>query len=69
MKTANLRVLREARFWSQADLAQHSGVSRQTICRLEAGLADARFKTVRLLASALRVEPGQLLIETQGACS
>ncbi len=35
-----LRVLRAQRRWSQADLAQHVGVSRQTINAIETGKYD-----------------------------
>lgn len=51
MKNA-LRVLREARDWTQADLALHLGVSRQTVNALEAGRYDPSlplaFKIARL---------------------
>ena len=36
----SLRELREARDWTQADLAVHLGVSRQTVNALEAGRYD-----------------------------
>lgn len=36
----NLRDLREERDWTQADLALHLGVSRQTVNALEAGRYD-----------------------------
>ena len=36
----NLRVLRAERDWSQADLAERLGVSRQTINALETGKYD-----------------------------
>jgi len=35
-----LRVLRAQRNWSQADLAKHLGVSRQTINAIETGKYD-----------------------------
>lgn len=35
--TNRLRVLRAARGWSQADLAQRLGVSRQTVNAIETG--------------------------------
>ncbi|MEZ4239889.1 MAG: helix-turn-helix transcriptional regulator [Myxococcota bacterium] len=35
-----LRVLRAERRWSQAELAQHLGVSRQTVHAIEAGKYD-----------------------------
>lgn len=36
----NLRVLRAARDWSQSDLAERLGVSRQTVNALETGKYD-----------------------------
>ena len=36
----HLRVLRAEREWSQADLAERSGVSRQTINAIETGKYD-----------------------------
>jgi putative transcriptional regulator len=48
----NLRVLRAERDWSQADLADHLGVSRQTVNALETGKYDPSlplaFKIARL---------------------
>jgi putative transcriptional regulator len=35
-----LHVLRAERDWTQADLAQHLGVSRQTVNSIETGRAD-----------------------------
>ena len=47
-----LRVLRAERDWSQADLAEHLGVSRQTVNALETGKYDPSlplaFKLARL---------------------
>jgi putative transcriptional regulator len=48
----NLRVLRAERNWSQADLAEQLGVSRQTVNALETGKYDPSlplaFKIARL---------------------
>jgi putative transcriptional regulator len=48
----NLRVLRAERDWSQADLADQLGVSRQTVNALETGKYDPSlplaFKIARL---------------------
>lgn len=60
-KLDRLRQVREARFLTQADLAERSGVSRQTINRLEQGEIEARFKTLRQLADALEVQPATLI--------
>ena len=47
-----LRVLRAQRDWSQADLAEHLGVSRQTVNAIETGKYDPSlplaFKIARL---------------------
>ena len=38
--TNHLRVLRAERRWSQAELAEHLGVSRQTVNAIETGKYD-----------------------------
>ncbi len=52
--------MRERRFWSQEELAKHAGVSRATIYKAEGGAGVAP-KTGRALATALGVEPDELL--------
>lgn len=49
----NVRRAREARGWSQADLAARSGVPRATVSRVEAGDANPSFHAVLSLAAAL----------------
>jgi transcriptional regulator with XRE-family HTH domain len=49
-----IRELRQARGWSQFDLANASGVSNTAISRLERGIAVNR-STFRLLCIALNV--------------
>ena len=56
----NLRTLRLARFFSQAELARRSGVHAITITRLETGRTAPSTRTVRALATALEVPPDQL---------
>jgi transcriptional regulator with XRE-family HTH domain len=53
----NLRLFRGL---SGADLAERSGVSLETISRLENGHHKPRQKTIEKLAAALRVKPEQL---------
>ena len=49
-----LRALREAREWSQAQLAKTSGICKERISRLECGHTnDPRASTLRRLAMAL----------------
>lgn len=56
-----LRRLREEAALSQRDLSERSGVSQDTITRLETGSRKAQHKTVRKLAAALNVEPKVLV--------
>ena len=56
----NLRRIRLARFFSQAELARRSGVHAITIARLEGGTTAPSTRTVRRLAEALGVPAGEL---------
>jgi transcriptional regulator with XRE-family HTH domain len=56
----NLRRIRLSKFFSQAELARRSGVHTVTIARLEAGATAPSTRTVRALAEALGVAPGEL---------
>jgi transcriptional regulator with XRE-family HTH domain len=57
----NLRRARLTRFWSQTELAEKANVSRATIARVELGGYVPQLKTIRRLAEALSVEPGELV--------
>jgi transcriptional regulator with XRE-family HTH domain len=57
----NLRRARLARFWSQSELAERSGVSRATIARVELGEYLPQLRTIRRLAEALQVPPQELV--------
>ncbi len=61
----SLRRLRIEKFLTQDELAERSGVGSATIHRLENGTA-ARLTTIRKLAGALGVEPGQLIQSESG---
>ena len=61
-----LRYWRQRRSLSQEELEQASGVSRSTIIKLEAG-RPAWPRTIRKLATALRVKPEELLALTDPA--
>ena len=56
----NLRRLRLERFLSQGDLARRAGMHPVTLTRLEAGSGAPSTRSVRALAEALDVEPGEL---------
>lgn len=56
-----LAQLRDARGWSQEDLARRADVSTKTISRFENGRHDGRRGTVRQIVEALGVEESDLL--------
>ncbi len=55
-----LRRLRLEHFFSQAELARRSRVHAVTITRLETGRTAPSTRTVRALAEALGIQPGEL---------
>jgi transcriptional regulator with XRE-family HTH domain len=59
-----LKELRRERVLSLRELEEKSGVSYNTIWRLEDGRQGAHPRTVRRLAVALGVEPKELIQET-----
>jgi transcriptional regulator with XRE-family HTH domain len=61
MDLPHLRDLRRRAVMSQEDLAEKSGVARDTISKLETGQRGAYPSTIRKLAAGLEVEPGMLL--------
>ena len=58
-----LKKLRNRRLWLIGDLAEESGVHRNTISKLENERSGAYPETIRKLAEALDVEPTELLEE------
>jgi len=56
-----VRQLREAQFLSMAELATLAGISKNTLFRVETGNYSAIPRTVRKLAEALGVAPGELV--------
>jgi len=65
VNVARLRELRRHRVLSMRDLEQRSGVSYNTIWRLENGLTGAHPRTLRKLADVLDVDPSELLKEEE----
>jgi DNA-binding XRE family transcriptional regulator len=59
--TDKLKELRRRRVLSMRELEELSGVSHNTIWRIEAGRQGAHPRTIRKLAEALGVEPEELL--------
>jgi transcriptional regulator with XRE-family HTH domain len=58
-----LKELRRERVFSLRELEEKSGVSHNTIWRIEDGRQGAHPRTVRKLAEALGVEPSELVKE------
>ena len=61
MDLPHLRNLRRRAVMSQEDLAEKSGVARDTISKLETGRRKAYPVTIRKLAVGLEVEPRMLV--------
>jgi transcriptional regulator with XRE-family HTH domain len=61
MDLPRLRRIRQGAVMSQEELAERSGVARDTISKLETGRRGAYPSTIRKLAAGLEVRP-QLLI-------
>jgi transcriptional regulator with XRE-family HTH domain len=59
--TEKLKELRRRRVLSMRELEERSGVSHNTIWRIESDRQGAHPRTVRKLAEALGVEPEELL--------
>ena len=57
----HLRSFRQRAIMSQEELAERSGVARDTISKLESGRRKAYPTTIRKLAAGLDVEPRLLL--------
>ena len=51
---AQVRAARALLGWSQGDLAERAGISKQSVNRIESGNMDARFLTVSALGDAGR---------------
>jgi transcriptional regulator with XRE-family HTH domain len=59
-----VKILREAKRWTQQELASKSGISVTTISRYEnARVAMFSAKALDGLASALEVDPGLLIVK------
>jgi transcriptional regulator with XRE-family HTH domain len=61
-----LRELRRLRVLTLRELEEESGVSYNTIWRLENGYREARPSTIRKLAAALGVEASELVVTGEG---
>jgi transcriptional regulator with XRE-family HTH domain len=57
----NLRDARKKLGMSQEQVAERSGVHATEVSRIESGKRDPRVSTVKRLAAAVELRPGQLL--------
>lgn len=57
----NVRRLREAKGWSQEDLAENANLHRTYVSGIERGVRNPSLTIVFKLATALGVEPGTLV--------
>jgi len=62
VNVGKLRELRQLRVRTLRELEEESGVSYNTIWRLENGYRQARPSTIRKLATALGVKPEELIV-------
>jgi transcriptional regulator with XRE-family HTH domain len=62
-----LRELRRLRVLTLRELEEKSGISYNTIWRLENGYREARPSTIRKLAAALGVEASELVVTREGS--
>jgi transcriptional regulator with XRE-family HTH domain len=58
---SNLRAARKKLDLTQEQVAERSGVHPTEVSRIEAGKRDPQVSTLRKLAAALEVPPGELL--------
>ncbi len=57
----NLRRFREARGWSQEELADITGLHRTYISGIERGIRNPTLMIIEQIATALKVNPADLL--------
>lgn len=60
-----LKDLRTERDWTQADLAQHAGVSRQTINAIEKGKFDPSLPLAFRLAKLFNLKVEEIFLDDQ----
>jgi transcriptional regulator with XRE-family HTH domain len=58
---ANLKAARRKLGLTQEEVAERSGVHSTEVSRIEAGKRDPQVSTLRKLATAVEVSPGELL--------
>lgn len=61
----NVKRYREARKWSQEELAEQTGLHRTYVSGVERGIRNPTVQIVANLAAALEVEAADLLTDTE----
>ena len=61
-----LREWREGKFWTQGQLAEKAGVNLHSISDWELGNSEPQFRNIHKLATALGVEPEQIIFPATG---
>jgi DNA-binding XRE family transcriptional regulator len=56
-----LKTLRLQNFLTQAELAEKAGICRDTANQVERGKQTPEIRTIRKLARALKVKPGEIM--------
>ena len=62
--TLRVKELREAKGWSQAELADKAGIRRATVSAIESNQTTGiDFETLERMAKALGCDPGYLIVK------
>ncbi len=62
--TLRVKELREAKGWSQAELADKAGIRRATVSAIESNqTTGVDFETLERMAKALGCDPGYLIVK------
>ena len=63
---AQIRAARGLLNWSQGELAERAGVSKQSVTRIERGASDPRLSSVSALYNAIRLAGVEMIIDNSG---
>jgi predicted transcriptional regulator len=64
--SAQIRAARGLLNWSQRELAERAGVSKQSVTRIERGASDPRLSSVSALYNAIRLAGVEMIIDNNG---
>ena len=63
---AKIRAARGLLNWSQGELAERAGVSKQSVTRIENGTMDPRFSTITALNESFLLAGVKITMDTDG---